>query len=325
MDSDALDLEAPEGPPPLLSAPQLKTLCSRGYLNLSLPDHLVQSCDDLFAAAGEFFSETVDTKSELFPARPGDTEHGFSHLADEKEYLTVRYRTVSDGEEREKAQGLEAAMSRVWESSAHLLYRILVDLSHHLGYVSPAAWDDLVRYALSIPETRATAGPTLLRVFRYEPRHGTAEPHRDLGLLTLCVCRGRGLQVREMRGPSTTPAQEGIRPDQPEIRAVAPAFEWRDAGQVALFVGDALRVLSGNRVRAGSHRVIATDEGRSSIVFALRPPAQGTIDLAKFGGHGEIDIAAFWNRIRTGRVNVNAQKEVRDEQRAKLQSRHGVA
>jgi isopenicillin N synthase-like dioxygenase len=321
MDFDAPDPEMPEGPPPLLSASQLETLCSKGYLTISLPDHLAQSYDDLFGAAGDFFSGTEDTKLELFPALRGDTEHGYSHLEGEKQFLTVRYRTDSGAEKKEKAQKVEAAMSQVWHDSAHLLYRMLVDVSRHLRYISPSAWDDLVRYALRIPESRAAAGPTLLRVFRYEPQRGSAEPHSDLGLLTLCVCRGRGLQVRDVYASSATSVQGGTSPAQP----VAPAYEWRDAGEVTVFAGDALRVLSGKRVRAGSHRVVSTDEGRSSVVFALRPPADGTINLAKFGGHGVINAAALWNRLRSGRVNVNAPKDIRDDQHAKLRERPGVA
>ena len=89
-------------------------------------------------------------------------------------------------------------------------------------------------------------------------------------------------------------------------------------GEATLLIGDTLRILSRNRARAGLHRIEATEAGRGSIVFAPRATDRGAIDLAGFGGEGAIGARALWDRIRLKRVNVNAQRDARVEQRAKL-------
>ncbi len=134
-----------------------------------------------------------------------------------------------------------------------------------------------------------------MRLFRYEPGQGVSDPHRDLGLLTLCVCRGRGLQVWQQGG-------------------------WQDAPAVTLVVGDTLRVLSSNRIPAGMHQVEATASGRSSIIFALRSSTRPVIDLAAFGGHGAIAARELWDAIRNRRVNVNMDKDARDKMRARIKT-----
>ncbi len=284
--------EPPAGPPPFLSAEQLSRLCRQGYLGLQLPAYLAKQYAALFHNASAFFSLSPQTKAAIYPSASGDTEQGYSLVPDEKEFVTLRY--VPEGpDQASQSQALPPeTISQTWADTARLLHRILGDISGYLS-ISPHAWDSLVQDCLAAPRAADEATPTLMRLFRYEPRGGAAEPHRDLGLLTLCVCRGSGLQVCE------------------------PGSGWQGAPEVTLLVGDTLRVLSRNRIPAGLHRVEPTEAGRNSIVFALRASTHRTIDLASFDGQGVIDTQLLWDAIRRHRVNVNVPKGLRDEMRAR--------
>ena len=300
--ADSLEFEVPSGPPPLLSSEQLDALCDQGYLALQLPPHLGELYDTLFSSISDFFDLPLEQKTATYPSLPGDTEQGYSFLPDEKEFLTIRHRLHTlpadqdaGGHDSRSSQAvLLAALEQAWEDTARLLHRILGDISTQLP-ISPHAWDTVVTDSLTLQETRDEATPTLLRLFRYMPRGGVSEPHRDLGLLTLCVCRGRGLQVLDKK-----------------------AGGWQDAPEATLLVGDTLRVLSGNRIPAALHQVEATESGRQSIVFALRASTKGNIDLTDFAGQGVVEAKALWDAIRKKRVNVNLHKDARDEMRARV-------
>ncbi|KAK3942637.1 hypothetical protein QBC46DRAFT_69450 [Diplogelasinospora grovesii] len=325
MSAPDLDtVAAPSRPPPLLTEAQLQQICRQGYLDLDLASTAVyKDLDGLFANSSTFLDLPTERKAQLYPSIPGDTEHGYSHIPDEKEFLTLRYRPSaqctekpSDEEERVCAD-LEGLMERVWNDLARLLHRMLHDISAYLGSIDPSAWDPLISESLQLPSSREAATPTLLRVFRYYAERGVAEPHRDLGLLTVCVTRGKGLQLWDRLGPPS-PKEEADRSRPSQDR-------WRDAGEITVMVGDTLRVLSGNRVPAAAHRVIATDKGRSSIVFALRSSLRSTIDLEDFGGYGQVKARVLWNEIRKSRVNVNAQRDAREEQIAKNRKGASIA
>lgn len=73
-------------------------------------------------------------------------------------------------------------------------------------------------------------------------------------------------------------------------------------------VGSTLRVLSSNRCKGGVHRVISSEEGRSSIVFALRPCLRYGIELEKFGGFGSVHSRQLYGTITARKTNVNARK-----------------
>lgn len=316
------DFAPPSHPPPILSAAQRERVCQQGYLDLALPFNISHSLNDLLAKASTFFDLPVETKCRLLPSARNDTEHGYSHVPEEKEFITLRYHTSSAGvasasrEEERLLTELEGAISESWGGVAQLLHRVLVDISLHLEFISPSAWDPIVVDSLRFPPSKADATPTLMRVFRYLPERGVAEPHRDLGLLTLCVCGQRGLQVWER--PTTTPGRHNIGDDANRPHPIAePDDRWRDAAEVTVLVGDTLRELSGNWIPSGYHRVVATDMGRSSVVFALRPSTRGTIDIAGFGGWGQIESKELWDAIRESRVNINASHEVREGQKAR--------
>lgn len=305
IDINMADIPPPPHPPPLLAPAQRAQLCEHGFLDpWTVPAALAQDIDALLAAAAAFFALPPATKALLFPSAPGDTEQGYNLLPGEKEFLTLRHHhhhhqpsppaAALPPEAAHLAAALTAATAQVWARAAPLLHRMLADAGQHLGTVAPGAWAAVApSTTLTLPGSGAAATPTLARLFRYAPGGGGgAAPHRDLGLLTLCVSRAPGLQV-----------QDGA------------AGAWRDAtGPATVLAGRTLRVLSANRVPAALHRVRAAGPGRDSFVLALRPAAAAVVDLAGFGGEGWVSGPALWDRIRRQQVNVNAPREVRERQ-----------
>lgn len=189
---------------------------------------------------------------------------------------------------------LEIRAAKVWQDTAAMLQRIMVDLARALD--GPAdIWDSLLDGCLTLPEKQEDITPSLLRLFRYFPGSGFAAQHVDLGFLTLCVGDGRGLQVLNRL-----------------------KNEWIDAPGPTILVGETLRVLTCGMVQAGEHRVVENPNGRSSIVFALRPSLRNDIDLGNFGGEGVVPSRLFWDRIYNSKYNINATKEIRERQRKNL-------
>ncbi|CAK7245658.1 MAG: hypothetical protein STHCBS139747_007243 [Sporothrix thermara] len=380
----------PPRPPPLLSPEALHHLCTHGYLGLDLPHHLAAQYDQLLAASDAFFAQPPETKQlyrpgiGLGPQHRGppttatNTERGYAHIAGEKEYLTLRKSMTH------LPPGIYDAAAPLWHDTAHLLHRILGDIGVYLG-LEPTAWDSVVADSLepgsgvydnakgkakakeTAGETdeargadRANSGrpnahprndpPTLLRLFRYEPGGGGAEQHRDLGLLTLCVCWGKGLQVRpqpllqhaiDVNADPSQPLPPPPLPQQQQQKPPSPSLPWLDAPRVTVMTGDTLHILSSYRIPSALHRVVVdplgetveshdrpsdsddqqdTDtppsESRRSIVFALRSTTAGDIDLAAFGAHGSVGGRELYNSIRKSRVNINTNKETRAAMRA---------
>lgn len=281
---------APPGPPPLLSDAQIVSLATQGHLLLPLPPDLTAGYEELFNLASDFFSQPDTAKSSLYPNSHG-LELGYTHVVGEKEYLTLRNALHPDA-------NLEKVATRVWHDTAALLHRVLADVARGLALSgSGQIWETLLDGCLDLPSSEKDATPTILRLFQYAPNSGLAEKHTDIGLLTLCVTQGSGLQV--------------LVHEETE-------WAWRDVEGPTLLIGGALRILVGNRVRAGLHRVVANPEGRKSAVFALRPSLRHQIDLEKFGGGVNVGVKEFWENIKSSRYNVNAPKDMREQQKEKL-------
>ena len=299
------DHAPPTAPPPYLSPTDLSKLATNGHLSLPIPSDLRDQYTQLFETARNFFSLPLEQKQSVYPSPPQSTEQGYTHIPNEKEYLTIRHNSqpstptpppeASDvkSEASPSLSDINTQFPALWHATAHLLYRVLADLSTSLN-MDIHAWEPLLDGCLSLPETEDDATPSLLRVFRYEPGSGEAERHRDLGLLTLCVCAGRGLQV---------------------LGSDDQGQGWKDAPEVTVLVGDSLWLLSCGRVKAGVHRVVANEEGRMSIVFALRMAVRHDVDTRPFGGEEVVRSKDLWEKIWRSRVNVNAQKDVREEQK----------
>jgi len=52
-----------------------------------------------------------------------------------------------------------------------------------------------------------------------------------------------------------------------------------------------------------------------SVVFALRMAVRHDVDTRPFGGEEVVRSLDLWEKIWRSRVNVNAQKDVREEQK----------
>ena len=289
-------LPPPPQPPPLLTDEQLIFLSQQGHLQLQLSPSLLASYEHLATVSSSFFNQPLHVKMHDYPAADL-TEKGYTRIEGEKEYITFRYATRPDSDE------LEQLARQVWQQTSTLLYRILEDLARAMG-LTYGLWDSILDGCFSMPLNREEATPTLLRTFQYFPKSGTAEKHSDLGLLTLCVGFGKGLQVL-LRGFNS--------PD---------SAEWIDVQGPTILVGQVLRTLSGNRLRAGLHRVVGNPAGRQSIVFALRPSLRhDQTNLGAFGGEGTLSMSKLWTKIRGSRFNINAQKQVRAEQKEHMRAR----
>lgn len=285
----------PPEPPPLLSDAQIVTLATQGHLMLPLPPGLIAAYKDLFNIASDFFSQPDATKSGLYP-NVGGPELGYTRVVDEKEYLTLGNASHSNTD-------FERLASQVWRDTAALLHRVMADLAYGLALpVAGQIWDPILDGCLDLPTCESDATPTIMRLFQYEPNSGLADRHTDIGLLTLCVTQGSGLQVL------TCEENEWV---------------WRDAQGPTLLVGSALRKLVGNRVRAGIHQVVANPEGRSSAIFALRPSLRNQIDLERFGGGVKVGVQEFWKDVQSGRYNVNAPKDMREQQKQDMEKKKG--
>ncbi|KAI4177498.1 MAG: hypothetical protein LQ343_000479 [Gyalolechia ehrenbergii] len=281
----------PPNPPPLLNEDQVNQLAQSGFLPLDIPASLAFASEDLFELSGNFFAEPLASKETQYPQAEA-TELGYYHIPQEKEYLTFRHRT--------SLNSLNYSTSKFWSLASSFLHRILCDLS--IAFSVPLlAWDPLLDGCLSIPSSRRAATPTLLRLFNYFPNSGAAESHTDIGLMTLCIGTAPGLQVSSRASPS----------------AASLDGQWLDVStKPAVLVGKTLQWLSGGRLKAGLHRVVANPEGRQSIVFALRPSLRTRyFDLAPFGESSVVDLVGVWQEIRGSVFNVNAQTRIRTAQK----------
>ncbi len=183
------DFLPPSGPPPMLTAEEISFLSLQGWLPIELPEPLQQELNFIAADAAHFFEKDDNEKKALYPPRNG-TECGYYVVPEEKEYLTFRHRSHEDS-------NLEQHVSSAWQLAASLLRRVLCDLGEAHG-VDRAAWDDMINDCLQLPESSENMKDniSLMRLFQYYPS-GFADHHTDVGLLTLCVGGGDGLQVAD--------------------------------------------------------------------------------------------------------------------------------
>lgn len=300
LHSDAC-YEPPPGPPPLLTHAQISQLIEHGWMHLDLSLNLKQLHESLSHSASKFFSLPQTEKERQYPQAQG-TELGYYVVPDEKEYLTLRHSSSSPSLPP-SCQELESYAAATWSTTAGLLYRVLADLSRALC-IPLAAWGPILDGCMSLPSSIEEATPSLLRLFRYEPTSGIATPHRDNGLLTLCVGDEKGLEVWQESASHVGGESCGSN---------APKGAWIDASGPTLLVGSALYYFSAGRATAANHRVVGSPKGRNSIVFALRPSTRHHIDTSPFGGEGVWDLKLIWKRMSEGRINVNAQKQIREK------------
>ncbi|KAL8803014.1 MAG: hypothetical protein Q9182_003440 [Xanthomendoza sp. 2 TL-2023] len=292
----------PSHPPPVLNADQVIELARTGYLPLELPPSLIVSLQELLRLCTDLFSQDISTKERQYPNAEG-TELGYYHIQNEKEYLTLRHQYVEDT----ATTALSLTAAKFWRLAASFLYRLLADLSTALD-IPLQTWDPLLDGCLFLPRSKAEATPTLLRLFNYLPDAGAAEKHTDTGFLTLCIGTASGLQVWRPCLSDSTSLHSG---------------DWINVGtQPTVLAGKTLQWLSAGRVIAGLHRVVPNPEGRQSVVFALRPSLRHPkLDLTPFGEPSMVNLVDVWKGIRGSVFNVNAQVNIRKEQKRRLQEK----
>ena len=278
------EFEPPPGPPPLLELEQVQHLAYHGWLPVELDEALLANLQQLSKEAEFFFDRSQEDKNKLYPPSRG-TECGFYRVPEEKEYLTFRYAVHHQS-------SLEQKVRRVWQQTAQLLHRILGDLNR-AGFYDPSGYDHLVEGSLELPRDNSDMDNviSLMRLFRYYPEGGVAEEHVDIGLLTLCIGNGKGLQVRDWNTES-----------------------YVDSTGPVVLVGDMARALLNDRVRSGLHRVVGNPNGRSSVIFALRPCLRHSTDLSLFGGEGVVDTKQYFYKVKGKKYNINATMDVRQKQ-----------
>lgn len=285
-----IDFDPPQSPPPFLTEAQLHNLITQGHVGITLPPNLSTLCQELFHSSSEFFARPQAEKRADYP-KAQVTELGFYEVANEKEFLTLRHKGPF-------STALESSASHLWSQAGALLHRILFDIGRALQ-ISEDAWNPIIEGCLDMPDSLENATSTLLRMLHYVPGTGIAETHSDMGLITLCVGAGKGLQAWQFDDADGS-GEEG---------------KWIDCERPTVLVGRTLRLLSAWRVRAGVHRVIGNPDGRDSIVFPLRMNTRNQIPLAPFGGWGSVAGKDLYGKVRNGRININAEKDIREKQR----------
>lgn len=249
-------------------------LASRGWVSLPMAAYptMRDAYASLFTQASAFFSLPPDSPHKTLYAAPDGiqaSENGFFAIPNEKHIITLRCASRCP-------EPLREAAGIVWEETRLVMRSIIRGIEETLGLEAgafeevsePGSWDE-------------DPGTTLLRMFRYdrpeagEPKKTVAEPHKDLGLITIVVGHSPGLDALD---PSTPPSGEWVSVEEtgsePSLTAT-------------LLTGQALLYLSQGRYRSGVHRVTVApgeknDPYRFSFVFALRPSKNAKLWTKRF-------------------------------------------
>ncbi|KAI1618058.1 hypothetical protein EDD36DRAFT_425553 [Exophiala viscosa] len=316
MDEHSFAPPPPAGPPPLLSEEQLLFLARQGWLCVDLPASLTQSIQDVFRESPSFFEFPSQQKAELYPSKQG-TEFGYYPVENEKEYITFRCHVHGDCESGSgtntdptsnsllaAAKTLESKIAQAWREAGLFLFRILCDITRASDH-DISAWHDILDGTLTLPASENEVTYTLMRLFKYLPTTGFAGQHTDLGLLTLCVGDGEGLQVLDRYHSS---------------RETGPVWVNAPVGtsRGCVLIGETLKLLSSGTVNTGMHRVVGNPKGRNSVVYALRHSNKHNIDFSLFGAEGSMTPLELWKTVQFGKVNINSVKEKREEMRARF-------
>ncbi|KAF2004205.1 hypothetical protein P154DRAFT_552105 [Amniculicola lignicola CBS 123094] len=286
--------------------------------------HPLQSAyEELFQASQKFFDLPDSEKEQWKNAKLG-SEEGWSKIPGEKEFITLRTLEGTPNVLKEAAQ-------KYWNAAGSYLDSSLGKISTSLGIPSDSPDTGLRKFIgpckhFQCKDEDKTA--TMLRLFRYEGWEAkvVAEPHTDLGLLSLVVGNVPGLEVWNGK------------------RFIGVEKEYKTPC-ATLLGGRQLQQLSNGRVEAGGHRVVsygkpvrlmlssAGEAGeqapkyRFSIVFVLRahePVVVNSSELeTKITGKWAVpirDVTAgeMYDEIKSAHFNINIGVQEREAQRRKL-------
>ncbi|KAH9877820.1 hypothetical protein J1614_003037 [Plenodomus biglobosus] len=338
--------------PPLIAAPlplvlpeHQHTLSTLGWTTITFPSHtqghespedtdfiltpgphpLQTAYEALYAACQAFFTQS-DYEKQRWKHKLG-SEEGWSKIPGEKEFITLRTLEYCP-------EILRPSAERYWNlMGTHLsntLSRICTTLD--LPDDESEGLRQFVGPCGRMQATDAAKTATMLRLFRYEGWEAkeVAEPHADLGLMSVVVGDIPGLEV--WNGFTWFECER-------EIQRAG-----RKGG--TLLTGRQLERLSNGRYPAGGHRVVSygspkplftastfpsIDEKRYrfSVVFVLRAHEPVVFNSADF----ETEIVGKWlepmqdvtagklyEQIRGRHFNINVDVEERKKQRKRIKA-----
>jgi hypothetical protein len=282
------------------------------------PHPLQSAYEALFSASQAFFAQPAEEKGR-WKHKLG-SEEGWSCIPGEKEFITLRTLEYCP-------EILRGPAKRYWDlMGAHLentLGRIATSLALSDADDATRGLRKFVGPCGTMQDSEEKKTATMLRLFRYEGWEAkeVAEPHADLGLLSVVVGDVPGLEVWDGAG----------------WFAVEKEVEKSGLKGASLLAGRQLERLSNGRYPAGGHRVVSYGDPkggqgggkryRYSIVFVLRAHEPVVIDSEEL----ETRVTGKWMepvrgltagelyaKIRGAHFNINISHEERERQRANV-------
>ncbi|CAO2655248.1 Nn.00g103120.m01.CDS01 [Neocucurbitaria sp. VM-36] len=313
-------------PQPISEGSSLGGVMSEAHYPSPGPHPLQQAYEALFAASQAFFNQTNEEKAR-WKHKLG-SEEGWSKIPGEKEFITLRTLEYCPEVLRDPAE-------RYWNLLGSHLSSTLGQISTSLGLPN-GEQEGLRRFVgpcAIMQATDATKTATMLRLFRYEGWDAkiVAEPHADLGLLSVVVGNVPGLEVW----------------DGMTWFGVESEVEKAGKKGASMLAGRQLERLSNGRYPAGGHRVVsyglprqdlATDTPentsgkkryRFSIVFVLRAHEPTIINSNELETEvtgkwikplQDVTAGKFYEEIRGKHYNINIDVKEREKQRRKVKS-----
>ncbi|KIJ52463.1 hypothetical protein M422DRAFT_64935 [Sphaerobolus stellatus SS14] len=348
---------------PHLNEDQVHCLSTQGFATFPLAERpsLHDAAAKLLGLSRAFFAQEQSEKEHyrFLEGNKQGSEEGWSRVIGEKELLTLRRSGPS------VPPDLEAAGREFWKESGLFMQEMIIGVEESLGLPK---WilDDVVYPECEMPEAGKERVETLLRMFRYERRDQevdnaaaaasdatklqdggnakdstvgkgrlVAEPHIDLGLLTIVIGSSPGLEVYSRN--SSTNQGEWISIEQAPYSTPSPS------GLTAtVLAGETLTYLTNRRFIPGRHRVfvpsIHPDDSpddrdapyRFSLVFALRPHESALLSSSLLttditgpficpleGVYGK----ELFDAISKSKYNVNTNQKDREAQKRRLQTK----
>ncbi|KAF2188810.1 hypothetical protein K469DRAFT_564671 [Zopfia rhizophila CBS 207.26] len=344
--ADIKDYRQPLHPSPLpLVLPEhQQTLSNLGWTTVTFPQSneqtvnsdspgshpLKKAYEDLFDASKRFFN-LPDSEKEKWKTKLG-SEEGWSKIPGEKEFITLRTLAYTP-------DVLKEAAKKYWDVTGDYLEGALGRVSLSLGMEDGEGEGGLRRFVGPCKRLGGGEGDveseedegktaTMLRLFKYEGDDAkvVAEPHADLGLLSLVIGDTPGLEV--WNGYSWLPIEQTY-----------------TTPSATLLAGHQLERLSNYRYPAGGHRVVSygspdsssafssTPNYRFSIVFVLRAHERVMVntDALTTNVTGPfqksikgITAGKMFEQIRNAHFNINTGLEEREEQKRKIAEKEKV-
>lgn len=322
---------------PLVLPNHLPALSYQGWTTVtftpsapSASEHLElhAALQNLFSASKAFFAQEQAHKEQFRTKSKDASEEGWSRVEGEKEFITLRTLDRTPPELRD-------AVTRAWEIAGTLLNAQLSAIATSLGLSDPSLLTQFSQPCIKFGELASDRTPTMLRMFRYEGSEAkiVAEPHKDLGLLSLVA--------------GDTPGLEVFNRHLNDWFAIEKTYDQESRPSASLLGGRQLEALSNGRYQAGGHLVraygaptvslsppISADEVptsqsnyRYSIVFVLRAYHKAVVDTdklttpitGKFANPIKgVSAGEMFAKIRKAHYNINAVQAEREEQRKKL-------